>query len=141
MSRRSRMYASPKPTQAAPSVVVATATVSDWRVSEMPLSTNAKAIVVRNPPTIQMVPPSCAPSRTTSRRAKRGPAPRATRRPRPGSGSRKDSSTAEAAASLRVGGEGLLELFVPEVRPERVGEDELGVGQLPQQEVRDPQLA
>ena len=56
------MYASPKPTHATPSVVVATATVSDWRVSEMPLSTNANAIVVRNPPTIQIAPPSCAPS-------------------------------------------------------------------------------
>ena len=28
-----------------------------------------------------------------------------------------------------------------EVRPERVGEDELGVGELPEQEVREPQLA
>src|SRR5947207_4768299 len=50
------------------------------------------------------------------------------------------SPAAEAAASAGVGGEGVLELAPAEVRPERLDEDELRVGELPEQEVRDPEL-
>ena len=47
---------------------------------------------------------------------------------------------AEAAAAARVLGEGLPEVPLAEVGPERVHEHELRVGELPEEEVRDPQL-
>ena len=56
---------SPRATQAVPSTVVATATVSDWRVCEMPFSTKASGSVTRKPPVIQSGPPSQAPSRAS----------------------------------------------------------------------------
>src|SRR5688572_14206565 len=51
------------------------------------------------------------------------------------------SSTAEAASSRRVVREGPPQVVLAEVWPERLHEDELRVGQLPEQEVREPQLA
>src|SRR5207253_4164841 len=48
---------------------------------------------------------------------------------------------AEAAPAAGVVVEGGAELPLAEIGPERVDEDELGVGELPQEEVRDPQLA
>src|SRR5205085_1446709 len=48
---------------------------------------------------------------------------------------------AEAAPAAGVVVEGCAELLLAEVGPERVDEDELGVRELPQEEVRDPQLA
>src|SRR5688500_5579504 len=39
------------------------------------------------------------------------------------------------------GGQRLLEMFGPEIRPQHVGEPKLGVGGLPQEEVRQPHLA
>src|SRR4051812_27133328 len=50
-------------------------------------------------------------------------------------------TAAEAAPAAGVIVEGCAELLLAEVRPERVQEDELRVGELPQEEVRDPQLA
>src|SRR5215212_2821935 len=50
-------------------------------------------------------------------------------------------STAEAAASPGVFGERGVELGSAEVRPQRVARDQLGVGRLPDQEVREPVLA
>src|SRR3954451_18747567 len=89
--------------------------------------------------------------RATSRRARGGRA-RAAGRSRPRRGARSSSApddsslraglaSAEAPAPLRVRGERLPELALAEVRPEPVDEDELGVGELPEQEVRDAQLA
>src|ERR687898_1650999 len=49
-----------------------------------------------------------------------------------------DSAAAPVAA--REGSNGSAELFGGEVRPERIRDVELGVGDLPEQEVRDPQL-
>ena len=51
------------------------------------------------------------------------------------------SSTAEAPAAVRVLGERSPELALSEVGPEGVDEDELGVGELPEEEVRDAELA
>src|SRR5439155_22215965 len=48
---------------------------------------------------------------------------------------------AEAAPAAGVIVEGGGELLLAEVGPERVDEGKLGVGELPQEEVRDPQLA
>src|SRR5207237_1087131 len=48
---------------------------------------------------------------------------------------------AEAPAPPRVRDQRLAQLPLAEVRPERVDEDELRIGELPEQEVRDPQLA
>src|SRR3954464_14367198 len=50
-------------------------------------------------------------------------------------------TAAEAAPAAGVVVEGCAERLLAEVRPERVQEDELRVGELPQEEVRDPQLA
>src|SRR5215208_3543851 len=50
------------------------------------------------------------------------------------------SSAAEPAPPGRIVLERLPELFTAEVRPERLGEDELGVRDLPQEEVRDAEL-
>src|SRR5215208_162097 len=49
-----------------------------------------------------------------------------------------DSAAAPVAA--REGSDGSAELLGGEVRPERIRDVELGVGDLPEQEVRDPQL-
>src|SRR6476619_2021101 len=51
------------------------------------------------------------------------------------------SSTAESSTARGVLRQGCAEGTGVEVRPELVGEDELRVGELPQQEVRDAQLA
>ena len=61
-SRISWTCARPRPIQAAPNTVVATATVSDCRVCEMPFSTKASGSVTRKPAVIQSGPPSHAPS-------------------------------------------------------------------------------
>jgi hypothetical protein len=50
-------------------------------------------------------------------------------------------STAEAAPAAGVVVEGGAELLLAEVGPERVDEDQLRIGELPQEEVGDPQLA
>src|SRR5262249_38979368 len=52
-----------------------------------------------------------------------------------------DSSTAESTAPARVLLDRGPELIRPEVGPEAVGEDVLGVGGLPEEEVRDAALA
>ena len=71
---------------------------------------------------------------TTARRRGRGAGSR--------TGWRLDRSpAAEAAAAARVLVERVLEVARAEVGPELVDEDELGVGELPEQEVRDAQLA
>src|SRR5450755_4617601 len=46
------------------------------------------------------------------------------------------AAEASLAAAERL--EGPVQLFLPEVRPIRVGEVELGVGRLPEEEVRQP---
>src|SRR5690349_3065139 len=51
------------------------------------------------------------------------------------------SATAETAPSPRVGGQRLVQVALAEVGPEAVDEDELGVGELPEQEVRHAELA
>src|SRR5581483_2820347 len=51
------------------------------------------------------------------------------------------SSSAEAAPAPRVRRERVAQLAGPELRPQRVDEDELGVRELPEQEVRDSELA
>src|SRR5690242_4630047 len=51
------------------------------------------------------------------------------------------STPSETADARLVGGERLLEVRPREVRPQHVGEMQLGVGGLPQQVVRDPLLA
>src|SRR5947208_4052668 len=50
-------------------------------------------------------------------------------------------AAAEAAPAAGVVVEGVTELILAKVGPERVYEDELRVGELPQEEVGDPQLA
>src|SRR5437868_10233652 len=50
-------------------------------------------------------------------------------------------SAAEAAAAARIVLQGGAELRLAEVGPQGVDEDELGVRQLPEQEVRDAKLA
>src|SRR5919198_1617459 len=50
-------------------------------------------------------------------------------------------SAAEAAAAARIVLQGGAELRLAEVRPQGVDEDELGVRELPEQEVRDAKLA
>src|SRR5581483_2565743 len=62
------------------------------------------------------------------------------RSPRAASGA-SVSSAAEPTAPPGVGEERLAELIGAEVGPQRLHEDELGVRQLPEQEVRDPKLA
>src|SRR5947209_4371135 len=52
-----------------------------------------------------------------------------------------DSSPAESTAPARVFLDRGPELLRPEVGPERVGEDVLGIGGLPEEEVRDAPLA
>src|SRR5687768_10190109 len=47
----------------------------------------------------------------------------------------------EAALAALVGGDGLVERLRAEVRPEGLREVELGVGELPEEEVRDALLA
>src|SRR3954469_16356105 len=49
-------------------------------------------------------------------------------------------AAAEAAPAAGVVVESRAKLVLAEVRPERVDEDELGVGELPQEEIGDPQL-
>ena len=56
------MNASPQPIQTAPITVAEIEAVAAWRVSEMPLSTNASTSAVIAPPTIQPTSPSCAPT-------------------------------------------------------------------------------
>src|SRR5262245_5701859 len=68
-----------------------------------------------------------APASTTSRRETKG-----------GSAT---SAPAEAAAAAGVLVDRGAQVLGAEVRPQRVDEDELGVGELPEQEIRDPQLA
>src|SRR5919199_4875358 len=51
------------------------------------------------------------------------------------------SDSAEAPVAALVVGDGAIEVGRPEVGPERRRHPELGVGDLPQQEVRDPHLA
>ena len=46
-----------------------------------------------------------------------------------------------ATLALLVVGDGLEQVLAPEVRPEHVGHPDLRVGDLPEQEVRDPHLA
>src|ERR687889_488401 len=48
--------------------------------------------------------------------------------------------SAAAPVAAREGSDGSAELLGGEVRPERIRDVELGVGNLPEQEVRDPQL-
>ncbi len=56
----------PSPIHAAPSTVVATATVVDWRVSETAAKTKARSNVSMKPPSIHSGPPSDAPSTAAS---------------------------------------------------------------------------
>src|SRR5436309_10514995 len=77
----------------------------------------------------------------TSRRATPCRARAAGRRARPGRGRRIQSSAAESTAAARVILDCGSKLVWAEVRPERVGEDELRIRRLPEQEVRHPQLA
>src|SRR5581483_6722228 len=86
-------------------------------------------------------PPPPAARRATSRPPRRARARPAGRRPRPRRGRRCRSSAAESTAAARVLLDRSAELRRPEVGPERVRERELRVGGLPQQEVRQPQLA
>src|SRR5204862_8367240 len=80
--------------------------------------------------------------RATNRLRRRPRAPPAGRRPRPGRARGADPlAAAEAAPAAGVVVEGGAELLLAEVGPKRVDEDELGVGELPQEKVRDPQLA
>src|SRR5678816_2678318 len=51
------------------------------------------------------------------------------------------SGTAESPLAALKMRDGVQELALPEVRPERVGHVDFGVGDLPQQEVADPHLA
>ena len=88
-------------------------------------------------------------------RAEGGERRRATsRRARPGRARRQDPDDRDENARdevahrppkrrrrRRVLGERAAQVALAEVRPERVDEHELGVGDLPEQEVRDPQLA
>src|SRR3954469_5051224 len=62
------------------------------------------------------------------------------RPPRRRAGRSAGSSSAEAPAPPCVLGEGLPEMTLAEVRPERVHEDELRVRELPEEEVRDAEL-
>src|SRR5262249_51264274 len=48
---------------------------------------------------------------------------------------------AKTASPAGVGVQGVVELALAEVGPQAVDEDELGVGELPEEEVRDPELA
>src|SRR5215210_1500788 len=48
--------------------------------------------------------------------------------------------SAAASVAAREGSDGSAELLGGEVRPERIRDVELGVGDLPEQEVRDPQF-
>src|SRR3954465_15341219 len=50
------------------------------------------------------------------------------------------SDPAAASGTGRERGDGVVELLGGEVRPERLRDIELGVGDLPQEEVRDPHL-
>src|SRR5688572_47006 len=61
--------------------------------------------------------------------------------PRERAGGERRSSTAEAAAAAGVRRQGRLEISRREVRPVAFDEHELGVRELPEQEVRDAQLA
>src|SRR5215208_6604226 len=63
------------------------------------------------------------------------------RAPRPRPPSIAALPAAEPAAALRIGGEGGAKLAGAEVGPQRVDEHELGVRELPEEEVRDPELA
>src|SRR5215210_5044633 len=71
---------------------------------------------------------------TTMRGARSEPAPRCRR-------AAIALTPPEAAPAGRVVVEALLERFAREIRPELVAEDELGIGELPQQVVRDAELA
>ena len=51
------------------------------------------------------------------------------------------SDRAKSALALAVGRNGFLQLWLAEIGPELVGDVELGVAQLPEQEVRQAQLA
>src|SRR3954454_9837300 len=62
-------------------------------------------------------------------------------RTRDASGVMTPLTAAEAAPAAGVVVEGCAELLLAEVRPERVEEDQLRIGELPQEEIRDPQLA
>src|SRR4051794_21779418 len=55
--------------------------------------------------------------------------------------SRSIRSATEPALAGRVFGEGEIEVGGPEVGPQGLGDDELSVGRLPDQEVREPVLA
>ena len=70
IERSSSACASPSPIQATPRTVTATETVSDCRVSEKPLSTNATSTVATKPAVIQGTPPSSAPSSVSTVPAK-----------------------------------------------------------------------
>src|SRR6266581_9699414 len=87
--------------------------------------------------------PRRPPARTaTSLPPRRSPARAAGRRARPLRARLEVPLTpAEAAPAAGVVVESGAELLLAEIGPERVDEDQLGVGELPQEEVGDPQLA
>src|SRR3989304_1998745 len=117
IARRRRRCPRPRPIQTAPSVVNETETVADCRVSAKTTKTKASGRVRREPPVTPRVPPSRPGARANS------------------------SAPAEAPAPARVFLEGAREVVRAEVGPERLDEDELRVGELPEQEVGDPELA
>src|SRR2546422_986212 len=87
--------------------------------------------------------PRRLPARTaTSLPPRRSPARAAGRRARPPRAKLGvPLPAAETAPAAGVVVESGAELVLAEVGPERVDEDQLGVGELPQEEVGDPQLA
>ena len=116
----------------APPAKPASATGRSGRMSR---KTSCSASTQRRPPRAR---------RATSRRGRRGRAPAA-------AATERDEDARDAGrcthlrrrtgAAGRVRLERLAQVLLAEVGPERVHEDELGVGELPEQEVRDPQLA
>src|SRR5579885_621501 len=59
----------------------------------------------------------------------------------PGEASARANRGPVAALAAAVVGDRLFEVAAPEIRPQRLGEDELGIGALPQQEIADALLA
>src|SRR6266540_4234527 len=85
---------------------------------------------------------AATPASANSHQPRRSPARAAGRRARPPRAKLEvPLPAAEAAPAAGVVVESGAELVLAEIGPERVDEDQLGIGELPQEKVRNPQLA